>query len=375
MIKILKYIMSRNAKEFIPILTAAVFAVVFSVFLAAKAEALMQLGENASDFSLKSIEGREVKLSQFSGKKAVIVVFWSTWSVNSPKALKRFEDYYKKYQDMGIQVIGVNADNQTISEKDLESIKKLVKDLNISFPILLDVGLKTFYSYNVIALPSIIVITEGKISYTLPGLPLIGTEDLFDYLLVLAGEAPTKKIEPPKYMPPYDVVADTNIARQFVKKKMYWMARTFIQKALEKDPKYIPPYIELAKLYELEGKDKEAEETLRKAISIDEENVTAMSELGYILARRGFPKESIEILNKAAKMDSYTPAYYYLAYALAKNGQIKEALTVFDSAISLNPYIPTIYLLRAEVYENSKMLKEAASDYKRALELLLNLRY
>lgn len=365
-----------NARKVILIIRVAILIVIFAApFIGiAKAEALLPTGDYAPDFSLKDIEGKEMGLSQFSQKEAVIVLFWSTWSVNSPKALKRFEGYHKKYQDRGIQVIGINVDNQTISAEDLESINKLVKELNISFPILVDTGLKTFHSYNVIALPSTIVITKGKISYTLPGLPLVGTEEMFDYLLVLAGEPLPKKFET-KYMPPYNVVADTNIARQFIKRGVYKMAHTFLQKAIDKDPKYIPPYIELAKIYERENKNKEAEEILRKALAIDAENITAMSELGYLLAKRGMTREAIEILNRAVKMDSYTPAYYYLAYVLAKNGQMKDALNAFDSAISLNPYDSMIYMLRAEAYENNKMPKEAASDYKHALELRLKTRY
>ncbi|MCL4535997.1 MAG: redoxin domain-containing protein [Nitrospirae bacterium] len=366
----------RNAKKIILVLSAAIFIATYGVSLTypTKTEALLQTGDNAPDFTLKDIEGRETGLSRFSQKKAVIILFWSTWSVNSSVALKRFEEYYKKYKDREILVVGINADNQTISDEDMEAIKKLVKELNISFPILVDRGLKTFHSYNVIALPSTIVIAEGKVSYTLPGLPLVGTEDMFDYLLVLAGETPLKKVEP-KYMPPYNVVADTNIARQFIKKGMNEMARAFLQKAINKDPRYIPPYIELAKIYESQDKGKEAEEILRKALTADTENIIAMSELGYLLAKKGRPKEAIEILSRAIKMDSYTPAYYYMAYALAKNGQMKEALIAFDSAISLNPYDPAIYLLRAEVYEGSRMLKEAASDYKRYLELLLKVGY
>ena len=91
-----------------------------------------------------------------------MVLFWSTWSAKSPNALKRFEDFYKKYNDKGMQVIGINADNQAISNEDVEKIKKLVKELNITFPMLLDKALKTFHEYSVIALPSTIIVSGGR---------------------------------------------------------------------------------------------------------------------------------------------------------------------------------------------------------------------
>lgn len=344
------------------------------LFSPVSAQALLQTGAQAPDFFLKDIEGKDISLSQYAQKKAVVVLFWSTWSAKSLNALKRFEDFYKKYKDRGIQVIGINADNQTISAEDVEKIRKLISELNITFPILLDKGLKAFREYSVIALPSTIIISEGKITYELPGLPLVGTEDMFDYLLVLAGEQPKKKMMEPKYKPCHDAVANTNLARGFVKKKRYEMAYPLFKKAIEKDPKYILPYVELAKLYERDGKTTEAEGALRKALAIEPDDVVVMSELGYFLTKTGRAKEAVEILEKAVKVNSYTPAHYYYAYALAKNGHLKESLASFETALSMNPYEPKLYSLRAEVYEISKMLKEASSDYRKALELILKIK-
>ena len=349
------------------------FLYLYLFALPVSAQALLQTGTQATEFSLKDIEGKDVSLSQYSQKKAVVVLFWSTWSAKSPNALKRFEDFYQRYKDKGIQVIAINADNQTLASGDVEKIKSLVKELNITFPVVLDKGLKIFHEYSVIALPSTIIVSEGKIAYELPGLPLVGTEDMFDYLLVLAGEQPKKKWEP-KYKHKHDAIADTYLARGFVKRKRYEMAYPLFLRAIEKDPKYMLPYVELAKLYDLDGKKAEAEETMRRALTIEPDNVAVMTELGYFLTKAGKTKEAIEILDRAVNKNSYTPAYYYYAYALAKNGQMKEAITAFDTAVSLNPYEPKIYLLRAEVYENSKMLKEAMADYKKALEHILKIK-
>ncbi|MBI5212053.1 MAG: redoxin domain-containing protein [Nitrospirae bacterium] len=349
------------------------FLYLYLFALPVSAQALLQTGSQAPEFSLKDIEGKDIRLSQYSQKKAVVVLFWSTWSAKSPNALKRFEGFLKKYKDRGIQVLGVNADSQTISNEDIEKIKKLVNDLDITFPMLMDKGLKTFHEYSVIALPSTIIVSEGKIAYELPGLPLVGTEDMFDYLLVLAGEQPKKKMEP-KYKPRHDAIADTNLARGFVKRKKYDVAYTLLKKAIEKDPKYMLPYVELAKLYELDGKNAEAEEILKKALSVEPDNVVVMSEFGYFLTKAGRIKEAVEILDGAVKKNSYAPAYYYHAYALAKNGQMIESLKAFESALSMNPYDQKLYSLRGEVYETGKMQKEAASDYKKSLELILKIR-
>lgn len=364
-----------KGKERILLVQTIIFSVISIGIFAytATAQALLQIGTQPPDFKLQEINGNSVSLSQYSQKKAIVVLFWSTWSGKSANALKRFETFYKKYKDKGIQVIGINADNQTISDDDIVKIKNMTKDLNITFPILLDKGLKTFHTYEVIALPSILIITEGKIAYELPGLPLVGTEDMFDYLLVLAGEPTRKKIEP-SYKPRHDAIADAGLAKSFVNKKRYEMAYPLYRKAIEKDPKYMLPYVELGRLYELEGKTKESEEILKKAVAVEPENVAALSELGYLLTKTGNIKEAVVLLDKAAKKDSYTPSYYFLAYAFGKSGQSKEALNTFEQAIALNPYDPLIYQLRAEIYEINKMPKEAASDYRKALELILKVK-
>lgn len=337
------------------------------------ASALLQTGSPAPEFSLKDLSGKETTLAEFSGKKAVVIFFWATWSANSPKALKRFEEFHKKYAQKGIQIIAINADNQTISEEDTAKIKAVVAGAGITFPVLLDSGLKTFREYDVIALPSTIVVTEGKLSYSLPGWPLAGTEDLFDYLLTLAGETPKKKAEG-GYKPKHDAIADSNLAKGFVKKGKYAMAYPLYKKAIDKDPKYMLPYVELAKLYVLEGKNQEAEETLRSALKVEPENVIVVSELGYLLVNTKRTKEALEILSKPAKEESYTPALYYYAYALAVDGRMSEATPAFEKALQMNPFDPSAYRLRGMSYEMNNMKKEAAMDYRKALEILLKIR-
>lgn len=352
--------------------SAVIMAAVALFAYSANAQALLQTGMEAPGFSLKDIRGNRIKLSQYSGKKAVVLLFWATWSANSRKALKRFQEFHEKYSGRGIQIAGINVDNQTVSTKDIEMIKKTVSETGVSFPVLLDEGLDTFRAYGVIAIPSTIVITGGKITYEMPGLPLIGTEEMFDHLRVIAGEKP-RAMKEQQYRPPYDAIADASLARRFAREKMNAMAYAFFKKAVEKAPGYMLPYVGLAKLYESDGKTQEAESTLRKALSIRSDDVVVMSELGYLLTRTGKIKEALDMLSRAAKRDSYTPSHYYYAYALAKAGRLKESLAAFDRALSLNPFEVRIYELRAEIYEDRGMLKDASADYRKALELTLKI--
>jgi len=332
------------------------------------------MGQEPPGFSLKDIDGKTVTLADYSNKTAVILLFWSTWSSKSKEALKRFNGYYQKYKDRGIQVIGINANNQGISDSDIITIKSLIKELGISYPVVLDNGLGTFHSYGIIALPSTVVISENKISYALPGLPLVGTEKMFDYLLVLAGDPPRSKKVKTTYMPKYEAIATANLARKFAKKKnMSQMAYQLFKKAIKKDPRYMPSYVEFAFLYESDGKPNDAEAILRKALSIEPENQIVSAELGFLLAKNGETKESLDFLRNVVQSELFPPAQYYFAYALGKDGQLENSLVAFDKAVEHNPFEYKIYLLRADIYESNNMLKEAAADYKKALQLILKI--
>jgi Tfp pilus assembly protein PilF len=246
--------------------------------------------------------------------------------------------------------------------------------LGIAYPIVLDNELETFHSYGIIALPSTMVISENKITYALPSFPLVGTEEMFEYLLVLAGEPPRKKVKT-KYIPKNNAVATANLAREFAKKKnMSQMAYPLFKKAIKKDPRYMPSYIGLAMLYEANGKIKEAEAILREALTIEPENQIVMSELGFLLAKNDRTKEAIDILSKVVQSESSTPAHYYWAYAFGKDGQLEKSLTSFDKEVERNPFNYTIYELRADIFESNNMLKEASADYKKTLELILKIK-
>ncbi|MBF0329036.1 MAG: redoxin domain-containing protein [Nitrospirae bacterium] len=343
-------------------------------FLSIAAEAHLEIGVHPPQLTLKDIKGAQVSLSQYKDKKATVILFWATWSPNSQKALLRFEEIYKKYKSKGIEIIAVNVNNQTISEEDIDDARKMIQNLGITFSVVFDKELGTFNNYNTISIPTTVVVSEGKTSFVLPGWPLIEKEAMFDHLLFLAGE-PSSKKHAPKYRPLHTAIADTNLARVLVKKRAYDKAYPLFSRAIEKDPKYMLAYVDLAELYQIEGRNKEAEETLTKALAINPDDENVLAELGYLLAKAGKIKDAIGVLEKAVKAnEAYTPAHYYLGYAIAKDGRLKDALVEFDRAITLNPFDPMIYTLRGEAYEINKISSSASADFKKARELKAKLK-
>jgi len=95
----------------------------------AAAAAKMQ-GQMAHDFTLQTLDGKTVHLTDYRGK-AVLLNFWATWCEPCKIEMPWFVDMQKQYSAQGLQIVGVAMD-----DADTEDIAKFAKDMNIDYPIL-----------------------------------------------------------------------------------------------------------------------------------------------------------------------------------------------------------------------------------------------
>jgi len=77
----------------------------------------LKVGDVAPDFTLPAQEGRTVRLSDFRGKKPVVVYFYP--KDNTPGCTTEactFRDQYHDFQQMGAEVIGISSDDTASHE-------------------------------------------------------------------------------------------------------------------------------------------------------------------------------------------------------------------------------------------------------------------
>src|SRR5512146_705178 len=79
-------------------------------FSPAAAETLLQTGIAPPELTLPDLTGAEHSLSSYDQKKALLVLFWSSWSIGSAPALKRIEEFHKKHGNE-VQVLGVATES------------------------------------------------------------------------------------------------------------------------------------------------------------------------------------------------------------------------------------------------------------------------
>jgi thiol-disulfide isomerase/thioredoxin len=85
----------------------------------------------APDFTLQSLDGRDMKLSDLRGK-AVLLNFWATWCAPCKIEMPWFIELQNQYGSQGLQIVGIAMDD---SSKD--DIAKFAKDMGVNYPVLL----------------------------------------------------------------------------------------------------------------------------------------------------------------------------------------------------------------------------------------------
>ncbi|MDD5772648.1 MAG: TlpA disulfide reductase family protein [bacterium] len=141
-------------------------------------------GQKLEPFSLKTLNGDKLDINKYLNGKNVGIVFWETPEVEnyidySKEALKTLVKMHKEYKDKGLQIIAVYCphEDEKVTEKEINEIYKLVDELDISFPILLDSELIIFDKLGIVAIPSFVLIDKSStVKYILPGFPPYSAE-------------------------------------------------------------------------------------------------------------------------------------------------------------------------------------------------------
>lgn len=120
------------------------------------------IGDPAPDFTLKNLEGKEYTLSDYKGKKVVMLDFWATWCNICKREMPVLESVYKEYQSQGVEFFGIALDENE------RLIKRIVGEKGVTYPILLDRGARVATEVYQLAGPiplKVVVDCEGVIRY------------------------------------------------------------------------------------------------------------------------------------------------------------------------------------------------------------------
>ena len=112
---------------------------------------VINIGQQAPDFSIKDVNGKTIKLSDFRGK-AVFLNFWATWCIPCLEEMPEMEIVYRKLKDRKFEMIAVSVDN------DWDVVKEFYQRHKLTLPSFLDPGHQVANAYKVYKFPETFLI-------------------------------------------------------------------------------------------------------------------------------------------------------------------------------------------------------------------------
>lgn len=123
-----------------------------------------KIGDVATDFSLKNVDGKKVSLKDMKNAKGYIVVFTCNHCPYAVAYEDRIIALDKKYSKKGYPVVAINPNNPAKQPADsFEKMQERAREKKFSFPYLLDEGQKIFPQYGATKTPHVYVLEKtGK---------------------------------------------------------------------------------------------------------------------------------------------------------------------------------------------------------------------
>src|SRR5512141_3500665 len=111
-----------------------------------------------ADFTLQGLDGQPVSLSQFLGKKPVLLVFWATWCPECKAAFPKINALYGGPVGQKMQILALDF------RETREKVAAAVKSHDIRYPVLLDERGQVARAYRVAGIPTYVIIgRDGKV--------------------------------------------------------------------------------------------------------------------------------------------------------------------------------------------------------------------
>jgi peroxiredoxin len=123
-----------------------------------------EVGDQATDFKLKNVDGKMISLADYKNSKGYIVIFDCNTCPYSKAYNERIIALDKKYSSSGFPVITINANDG--SGDSYENMVRLAKKKEYKFPYLIDETQAIAKAYGATNTPHVFVLTHDlKVAY------------------------------------------------------------------------------------------------------------------------------------------------------------------------------------------------------------------
>jgi peroxiredoxin len=112
------------------------------------------LGSEAPDFVLRSVAGKNLRLSEYRGE-VVMLSFWASWCGDCRAQLEELGTMRDRYQDAGVELLAVSLDQNARQASETTA--------DASYPVLHDAGGEVGRLYDVTKMPVMVLIDRGGV--------------------------------------------------------------------------------------------------------------------------------------------------------------------------------------------------------------------
>ncbi|MBA4175558.1 MAG: TlpA family protein disulfide reductase [Leptothrix sp. (in: Bacteria)] len=128
-------------------------------FAATGARAAVTPQTAAPDFTLKTAEGRNLRLQEQRGQ-VVLINFWASWCGPCLQEMPHLNRLHERYASSGFRLLGVNVDDNP------RLAAQVAQRLGVKFTVLLDTDKAVVKRYDLGSMPGTVLIDrDGRVRY------------------------------------------------------------------------------------------------------------------------------------------------------------------------------------------------------------------
>jgi peroxiredoxin len=111
--------------------------------------------EKAPGFVLKDLEGKSFRLSDFKGKKPVLIIFGATWCGYCREEIPHFKALHATYAKQGLEIVNID------SQESKERVAKFAARYELPYRVLLDEDGAVAGIYEIPGVPVMVLVDKN----------------------------------------------------------------------------------------------------------------------------------------------------------------------------------------------------------------------
>jgi cytochrome c biogenesis protein CcmG, thiol:disulfide interchange protein DsbE len=138
-------------------IVAAAVGLTIPAWMSPRAEAALRAGDVPPAFTFSDLKGSSVVVPSDFKRQVVVIHFWASWCPTCRGEMEALNSLYGKYRGKGVTPCSIG-----IGEKK-ETAVSYLKNMTISYPVLLDPGSSTRKPFGIAGIPTYFVLDRESV--------------------------------------------------------------------------------------------------------------------------------------------------------------------------------------------------------------------